>query len=54
MQPEQPQPQDQKQIKILLAQLKPILKQKKQNIERVKKSLLTYTSKDKIDIVMFP
>lgn len=35
MQPEQQlqtQPQDQKQIKILLAQLKPILKQKKQNI----------------------
>lgn len=43
-----------KEIKALLCQIKPVFKQKKQNLERIKKSLERYTSKDGFDIVMFP
>lgn len=50
MQPET----EEKHIKVLLSQLSPTFKNKKANIERASSSLALYSSKDAIDIILFP
>lgn len=39
---------------MLLCQLAPVLRKKAQNIARARKSLQIYSSKDGIDVVLFP
>lgn len=43
-----------KDIKILVCQVNPFHKNAKNSIDRIERSMKIYTSKDKIDLIMFP